>query len=506
MLTDAPDYCRNSTSEKTMTMTQGKGRHIMSTIEYFKLQAKNLMRDWKTHQDGEFGYDYTPSFFDIGSLLDAFDEDETKFCLQRAQHLIAQLVGFKKWDELIHAREDKLRYAKTVFDGLKASKDLVTAYEEWQDYFYSNNIDGLDIGNQIFVAQNFFSLPIDEEYRDNPIQQQIDYLYGKLKTYIEPIIVAYEFLNPECGRIEVLADSSKLISDKLKESIRKSLNYARDQLYELNGLNHEYDLLIKRTINGENIQSEWLTSVTEGFENKSKCCFRKQVEKIIPGVINSFTELKQQLAPKSEIVSLLRNAFDEVIEQENEIAAEFKNILGLGKAKISIKKKGENTMTGKEIRKEYWKTVEKSIRRSVPESFGDSSLFPERSAFDGKLINGILQLTCIARIQNPTQISVGIYIKSNDGEKNERIYNFLKDEKIDEIRSRLPYKNVKIEQADGKGRQPDGKRLQYNLLVTADVSILDRENWDFCRDFHCEVAKALYNYVIVGLGSIIRAM
>lgn len=162
-------------------------------------------------------------------------------------------------------------------------------------------------------------------------------------------------------------------------------------------------------------------------------------------------------------------------------------------------------MTGKEIRAEYWKKcAEDAIRSSVPEVFGEATLYETRDAFDGKR-TGILQLTCIARIVNPKQISVGIYIKSNDPKRNERVFKFLYG-KREEIRMNLPYRDVTIGPADGKGRQPDGSRLHYNLLVTAAVSVLDKSNWDFCRDFHSKVAKALYDYVIVGMGSAIQAM
>ena len=162
-------------------------------------------------------------------------------------------------------------------------------------------------------------------------------------------------------------------------------------------------------------------------------------------------------------------------------------------------------ITGKDIRAEYWKKrAEKTIRDSVPEVFGAATLNENRDAFDG-IRTGILQLTCIARVVNPKQISVGIYIKSNDSKRNKRVFDYMYGKK-EEIRKNLPYKDVTIEPADGKGRQADGGRLHYNLLVTADASVLDKENWDFCRDFHSKVAKALYDYVIVGMGSAIQAI
>jgi hypothetical protein len=49
----------------------------MKPIEYFKLQAKNLFRDYKTQFLDESGdvaiYDYTPKYFDINRIFVAFD-------------------------------------------------------------------------------------------------------------------------------------------------------------------------------------------------------------------------------------------------------------------------------------------------------------------------------------------------------------------------------------------------------------------------------------------------
>ncbi len=53
----------------------------MGKISYFKLQAKNLMRDFKTQQfDTEGLTCYSPRFFeDIDDIILAFDVDETHF-------------------------------------------------------------------------------------------------------------------------------------------------------------------------------------------------------------------------------------------------------------------------------------------------------------------------------------------------------------------------------------------------------------------------------------------
>ena len=94
----------------------------MNYIEFFKLQAKNLLRDYKTqevYQDGEFElFRYKPKYFDVeaifgdfGNLRSIFADyycDEIDFKLGNAQHIIALLVGFNKWSDLINAKEQEL--------------------------------------------------------------------------------------------------------------------------------------------------------------------------------------------------------------------------------------------------------------------------------------------------------------------------------------------------------------------------------------------------------------
>jgi len=95
--------------------------YIMKNIDYFKLQAKNLLKDYQTRylsEDGEI-YEYEPKFFDIvGIFLEygIMDDDKNfEFKLGNAQHLIAQLAGFASWKELITAPEaDQLKARKSL--------------------------------------------------------------------------------------------------------------------------------------------------------------------------------------------------------------------------------------------------------------------------------------------------------------------------------------------------------------------------------------------------------
>ncbi|GAA4203216.1 hypothetical protein GCM10022289_19130 [Pedobacter jeongneungensis] len=114
----------------------------MTTIEYFKSQAKNLHKDFKTQKpyfDPELEcdtYNYSPRFFDVEALLNDFDINEESFSRMNALHIITRLGGFKKWDELIHASTAELELARLLFDNMHK-----LCIEEWEYYL-------LDIENE----------------------------------------------------------------------------------------------------------------------------------------------------------------------------------------------------------------------------------------------------------------------------------------------------------------------------------------------------------------------
>jgi len=92
----------------------------MSNLEFFKKEAKNLLKDWKTQtktveRDGSVSYSYSPKFYDVKGLFLSYefsDKDEQDIKLSRAQHLIAKIAGFKKWNELIQASQERLELAE----------------------------------------------------------------------------------------------------------------------------------------------------------------------------------------------------------------------------------------------------------------------------------------------------------------------------------------------------------------------------------------------------------
>ena len=135
----------------------------MTHIEYFKLQAKNLFRDYKTQTsyiddvDGNTYYKYAPKFFDIDGIILAYDLDEDNLSLMKLQHIIAQMLGFEKWADLSKASNAELELAKQLFD----NQDKIFL-EDWEMTYGEYDTESqLEIFKQVV-------LNIDEHYNPFP--------------------------------------------------------------------------------------------------------------------------------------------------------------------------------------------------------------------------------------------------------------------------------------------------------------------------------------------------
>lgn len=139
----------------------------MTHLEYFKLQAKNLFKDYKTKIPyfdeiiSDYLYEYNPQYFDIDDIILSYNVDEDNFSLMKAQHIIALIAGFDKWSDLLKASETELELAKLLF----VNKDRIDA-EEWKIYIFGvesdNNItfdpqSKLEIFKQVFLNENLKS-------------------------------------------------------------------------------------------------------------------------------------------------------------------------------------------------------------------------------------------------------------------------------------------------------------------------------------------------------------
>lgn len=132
----------------------------MSHIAYFKRQAKNLHKDYKTKTphtdflDGSSSWKYAPKYFAIESLLFDYECNENDFSLMKAQHVIARMIGFYKWTELLKASEAELELAKLLFD----NQDKVHI-EDWRMYIAGverNNNTTFDPESRLEIFKHVF--------------------------------------------------------------------------------------------------------------------------------------------------------------------------------------------------------------------------------------------------------------------------------------------------------------------------------------------------------------
>lgn len=146
----------------------------MDTIDYFRLQAKNLHRDFKTKTPvfdkttTAFLYEYAPKYFDIEMIISDFGIDEENFSLMNAQHVIAKIANFDKWALLLKASPAELELAKLLFDH-QNKIDLIG----WKFYIadaQSMNETELDsesqveIFKQVVIEDNIFDYMEIESY------------------------------------------------------------------------------------------------------------------------------------------------------------------------------------------------------------------------------------------------------------------------------------------------------------------------------------------------------
>ena len=126
----------------------------MTKIEYFKQQAKNLLKDYKTRyfNKDEGYYEYNPRFFsDFEDIAFDFNiEDNNEFTLMKAQHIIARLSNFYKWTDLIKASEPALELGKLLL----TNRENINI-EDWQMYEEAN-LKGFDDESKLEVFKMVF--------------------------------------------------------------------------------------------------------------------------------------------------------------------------------------------------------------------------------------------------------------------------------------------------------------------------------------------------------------
>lgn len=136
----------------------------MNTIDFFKLQSKNLHRDFKrrklvfNNEFGELSYEYEPKHFDIELVIYDFNLDEENFTLMNAQHVIAQMAGFEKWAVLIKASEPDLKIAKILYE----HQDIIDLLM-WENYIIEAeriNQTNFDSETKLTICEQVFEMGV----------------------------------------------------------------------------------------------------------------------------------------------------------------------------------------------------------------------------------------------------------------------------------------------------------------------------------------------------------
>jgi len=153
----------------------------MTHIEFFKLQAKNLLRDYKTqYHDKEGLPQYEARIFnDIDDIVFNCDINEDgAFTLMNAQHAIATLAGFSKWGDLLKASEVDQEIGKLLFANRNYTGGVMTnivrsvIVEDWKNYSLSNKLDRIDAQTRLKVFKEIF-LPAQIELSDPDVRSSL---------------------------------------------------------------------------------------------------------------------------------------------------------------------------------------------------------------------------------------------------------------------------------------------------------------------------------------------
>jgi myosin-crossreactive antigen len=110
--------------------------NVSQTVEYFKKQSKNLLRDYKANSKA------------AEERIKAVLSDHSEVTLMRAQHVIAVEHGFEKWADVLEARPIQLQLAITMQKyptlnsfGFGAYNSRAKTAKERADFILSNQLE-----------------------------------------------------------------------------------------------------------------------------------------------------------------------------------------------------------------------------------------------------------------------------------------------------------------------------------------------------------------------------
>lgn len=214
---------------------------IMEIIDYFKLQAKNLHKDFKTQklssgeQSGKNRYQYEPKFFNVEALIADFKIDEEDFSLMRAQHIIAKLAGFEKWTDFPKASPPALILSLLLFDQM----DKISI-ESWISYISRVEVKSKTIYDDE-SRLDIFRMVFEED----------DTYYGGKEYRLIDIKDPKE--EPKLTELSELAPREKIISLPLEGEVRREFIETANNVFQdvLDRIESKHPKLIRRMWNAE---------------------------------------------------------------------------------------------------------------------------------------------------------------------------------------------------------------------------------------------------------------
>lgn len=145
---------------------------VMSSLEYFKNQAKLLLKDYNVLKEHNFNqsdvvYDSHQDHFDINNVFSTVGKElGDRFTLMNAQHLVAKLSEFKDWKHLLHASEFQLKIGALKLKAYKIGINpliLERARELVLNEIYADSLDSFIDNQEDFNPDDEYVLSIWKE-------------------------------------------------------------------------------------------------------------------------------------------------------------------------------------------------------------------------------------------------------------------------------------------------------------------------------------------------------
>ncbi len=124
-----------------------------TTVEYFKQQAKLLLKDYKLMRENNFDaskivFDEPQEHFDVTNVLAKANKSQNdKLTLMNAQHILAKICDFKNWDDFLHSSKAKQEIGALKLNCYKigmdpdmiASAEMLVEHELFADFAGNEN-------------------------------------------------------------------------------------------------------------------------------------------------------------------------------------------------------------------------------------------------------------------------------------------------------------------------------------------------------------------------------